>query len=117
MKMTRFWMLLAMGLLILQGCKKNAEPEGTLFVSGRIDGDTVDISSKIAGRIVDLKVREGDSVVAGDVVAWLYVINGYEGGLPSARYLGIMADAAEAAGAPADYVADLRARPCASLGA
>jgi HlyD family secretion protein len=40
-------------------------------VSGRIDGDTVDISSKIAGRIVDLKVREGDSVEAGQVVAWL----------------------------------------------
>jgi hypothetical protein len=51
-----------------------------------------------------------------DVVAWLYVINGYEGGLPSARYLGIMADAAEAAGAPADYVAALRGRPCASVG-
>ena len=38
----------------------------------------------------------------GDVLAWLYVLNGYEGGLPSARYLGILADAAEAAGAPAD---------------
>jgi len=53
----------------------------------------------------------------GDVVAWLYVVNDYEGGLPSARYLGIMADAAEAAGAPADYVAGLRIRPCSSLGA
>jgi len=52
----------------------------------------------------------------GEVVAWLYVINAYEGGLPSARYLGIMADAAEAAGAPADYVADLRGRPCSSVG-
>jgi HlyD family secretion protein len=40
-------------------------------VSGRIDGDTVDISSKIAGRIVDLKVREGDNVQADQVVAWL----------------------------------------------
>lgn len=40
-------------------------------MSGRIDGDTVDISSKIAGRIVDLSVREGDSVNAGQVVAWL----------------------------------------------
>ena len=40
-------------------------------MSGRIDGDTVDISSKIAGRIVNLTVREGDSVVAGQVVAWL----------------------------------------------
>jgi len=49
----------------------------------------------------------------GDVLAWLYVLNAYEGGLPAARYLGIMADAAEAAGAPDDYVATLRKRPCA----
>jgi gamma-glutamylcyclotransferase (GGCT)/AIG2-like uncharacterized protein YtfP len=52
----------------------------------------------------------------GDVLAWLYVLNDYEGGLPSARYLGNLADAAEIAGAPADYVAGLRARPCASVG-
>jgi hypothetical protein len=47
----------------------------------------------------------------GDVLAWLYVLNAYEGGLPAARYLGIMADAAESAGAPADYVKVLRERP------
>jgi len=52
----------------------------------------------------------------GDVLAWLYVLNDYEGGLPSARYLGIVADAAELAGAPADYVAALRQRPRASPG-
>jgi hypothetical protein len=52
----------------------------------------------------------------GDVLAWLYVINDYEGGLPSAAFLGILADAAETAGAPADYVADLRGRPCSSVG-
>ena len=51
-----------------------------------------------------------------DVTAWVYVLDAYEGGLPSARYLGIMADAAEVAGAPADYVADLRSRPCRSIG-
>ena len=50
------------------------------------------------------------------MLTWLYVLNAYEGGLPSARYLGILADAAEKAGAPADYVAGLRARPCAMLG-
>ncbi len=49
----------------------------------------------------------------GDVLAWLYVLNAYEGGLPSARHLGIIADAAEVAGAPDDYVKALRARPCA----
>jgi gamma-glutamylcyclotransferase (GGCT)/AIG2-like uncharacterized protein YtfP len=52
----------------------------------------------------------------GEQLAWVYLLDGYEGGLPSARYLGLIAEAAEAAGAPDDYVADLRARPCHSLG-
>jgi HlyD family secretion protein len=59
-------------LLILAGCArttKSAESQGTLFVSGRIDGDTVDISSKRDGRLVDIKVREGDSVKAGELLA------------------------------------------------
>jgi HlyD family secretion protein len=64
-------MLLGIVVIVLSGCKKSAEPPGTIFVSGRIDGDTVDISSKIAGKIVNLTVREGDSVKAGQVVAWL----------------------------------------------
>ena len=33
----------------------------------------------------------------------------------AARYLGVLADAAEAAGAPADYVDDLRTRPCSGI--
>jgi Multidrug resistance efflux pump len=69
--MKRTWILSATALVVLSGCRRNSDPEGTVFVSGRIDGDTVDISSKIAGRIVDLKVREGDSVKADQVVAWL----------------------------------------------
>ena len=73
----------------------------------RWDGATLGYYSKLRVRVATLD---------GDVLAWLYVLNGYEGGLPAARYLGIMADAAEAAGAPADYVAGLRARPCTSLG-
>lgn len=48
----------------------------------------------------------------GDLTAWLYVLDDYEGGLPSARYLGEIADAAESAGAPHDYVMELRKRPC-----
>ena len=57
------------------------------------------------------KAKVRVTTVDGDVVAWLYVLNAYEGGLPGARYLGIMADAAEAAGAPEDYVKSLRERP------
>ncbi|CAM5354656.1 gamma-glutamylcyclotransferase [Streptomyces purpurascens] len=48
----------------------------------------------------------------GDEPAWSYALNAYEGGLPSARYLGEIADAAESAGAPHDYVMELRKRPC-----
>jgi hypothetical protein len=36
----------------------------------------------------------------GDEAAWLYVLNDYEGGLPSARYLGIVADAGRTGGCP-----------------
>ena len=61
----------AIAALVLSGCNRSKEPEGTVFVSGRIDGDTVEISSKIPGRIVNLAVREGDAVNAGQVVAWL----------------------------------------------
>lgn len=62
------------------------------------------------------KAKVRIAILDGDVLAWLYVLNDYEGGLPSARYLGILADAAESAGAPADYVAELRDRPCTSVG-
>jgi len=61
--MKRNWMLLAITLLCLSGCgRTSAYSDGKLFVSGRIDGDTVDISSKRDGKIVELTVREGDTV-------------------------------------------------------
>jgi hypothetical protein len=60
------------------------------------------------------KTRVRVETLDGDVAAWLYVLNAYEGGLPSERYLAMVADAAEKAGAPDDYVACLRNRPSAS---
>src|SRR5689334_24900056 len=48
----------------------------------------------------------------GDVIAYAYALDAFEGGLPSARHLGAIADAAEAAGAPSDYVVGLRSREC-----
>ncbi len=77
-------------------------------VLDRWDGVTIGYYRKLKVRVQTLD---------GDVLAWLYTLNAYEGGLPSARHVGILADAAEKAGAPADYVAALRARPCASVGA
>ncbi len=60
------------------------------------------------------KIRVRVSTLDGEVTAWLYVLNAYEGGMPRATYLGMLAEAAEAGGAPADYVNDLRERPCTS---
>ena len=62
------------------------------------------------------KLRLRVHTLEGDVLAWLYALEAFEGGVPSARYLGVIADAAEAADAPAEYVSDIRSRPCRSLG-
>ena len=58
------------------------------------------------------KIRLRVHMLDQDVLAWVYVLDAFEGGLPSARYLGVLAEAAERAGAPHDYVTDLRMRPC-----
>ena len=62
------------------------------------------------------KIRLRVHTLERDVLAWVYVLDAFEGGLPSARYLGVLADAAERAGAPDDYVTALRARPCRTVG-
>ncbi len=68
------------------------------------------------GETVYRKTRVRVHTLEGEVTAWLYVLDTYEGGLPSGRYLSILADAAEAAGAPDDYVRDLQSRPCRTIG-
>lgn len=95
------------------------EPGGTVFVQlydvapsdeQRLDGwegADAGLYSKIRLRVETLD---------GDVLAWVYVLAGYEGGEPSCRYLGVLADAAEKAGAPDDYIAELRGRPCRNVG-
>lgn len=62
-----------------------------------------------AGTYDKLHVRV--ATLEGDMTAWIYVFNGYEGGLPTAWYLAEIANAAQEAGAPADYVEELRSRP------
>ena len=45
--------------------------ENLVVVPGRIAGDEATVSAKIAGRVREISVREGDSVRAGDVIAVL----------------------------------------------
>jgi hypothetical protein len=56
------------------------------------------------------KIRVRVHTLDGEPLCFIYVLNGFEGGLPSKRYLSIMLDAAIAAGAPVDYLEDLARR-------
>nr|MCW1960051.1 gamma-glutamylcyclotransferase [Mycobacterium sp.] len=78
----------------------------------RWEGSELGLHKKIRCRIA----RESSDTTTDPVLAWLYVVDAWEGGLPSARYLGVMSDAAEVAGAPADYVHDIRTRPARNIG-
>jgi HlyD family secretion protein len=46
-------------------------PDNIITLSGRIEGDDSAIAPKTGGRILEIRVREGDSVEAGDTIAVL----------------------------------------------
>lgn len=46
-------------------------PDNIVVLSGRVEGDDSAIAPKTTGRILELRVREGDTVKAGDVIAIL----------------------------------------------
>jgi membrane fusion protein YbhG len=48
-----------------------AIPDSIVALSGRIEGDDSAVASKATGRILEVRVREGDSVNAGDTIAVL----------------------------------------------
>ncbi|HEU4833157.1 MAG TPA: HlyD family efflux transporter periplasmic adaptor subunit, partial [Pyrinomonadaceae bacterium] len=47
------------------------QPENLITLSGRIEGDPAAIAAKLGGRILEVRVREGDTVNAGDIIAVL----------------------------------------------
>lgn len=48
-----------------------ALPDSIVAVSGRIEGDVSALAAKTSGHILEVRVREGDSVNAGEIVAVL----------------------------------------------
>src|SRR5499425_1622033 len=46
-------------------------PSRVVELTGRVEGDDSAVAAKIAGRILEVRVREGDNVKAGDVIAVL----------------------------------------------
>ncbi|GAA2550822.1 MULTISPECIES: gamma-glutamylcyclotransferase [Streptomyces] len=91
------------------------DPLAQVFVAlydiAPMDEETLDRWEGV-GLDIHRRTRVRVHTLDGEERAWTYVLNAYEGGLPSARYLGEIADAAESAGAPHDYVMELRKRPC-----
>ncbi len=79
------------------------DPLSQVFVSlydiAPMDEDSMD---RWEGTGLDIyrRTRIRVHTLDGEEQAWTYVLNSYEGGLPSARYLGEIADAAESAGRP-----------------
>jgi HlyD family secretion protein len=50
---------------------RNQVPDSVIALSGRIEGDDSAVAPKTAGRIVEIRYREGDNVKAGDTIALL----------------------------------------------
>ncbi len=46
-------------------------PDNVVALSGRIEGDDSAVASKTTGRLLEIRVREGDEVKAGDIIAIL----------------------------------------------
>ena len=64
-------LLLASALATIwwQWLRQEPLPEGLIQANGRIEGDHHTVASKMAGKIAELKVQEGDAVESGQVLA------------------------------------------------
>ncbi len=51
------------------GCR--TKDDGSVHLNGRLEAPVVDLAPKVAGRVVEVKVREGDRVKAGDLIVRL----------------------------------------------
>jgi len=68
----RRFLLLAAGMAAASAFACRAKDDGkTVRLSGRIEAPLVDLAPKVSGRVVDVLVREGDRVKAGDLLARL----------------------------------------------
>src|SRR5215813_11947151 len=57
------------GFLVWRGVFSRRTPQNIISLSGRIEGDDSAVAPKLGGRLVEVRVHEGDAVNAGDVIA------------------------------------------------
>jgi HlyD family secretion protein len=70
MKHTLLPLALLVALFAAAGCGRREDP-GVVHLNGRLEAQMVDLAPKVAGRVLDVKVREGDRVKSGDVLVTL----------------------------------------------
>lgn len=63
--------LIAGGVYLWRVLDASPVPDGVIQLSGRIEADAATVAPKLSGRILELRVHEGDTVTAGDVIAIL----------------------------------------------
>jgi HlyD family secretion protein len=61
----------AVGLTATWAARRFGAPDRALHVTGTVEGTQVDVSAKVAGRIVELAVRDGQRVERGQLIARL----------------------------------------------
>src|SRR4051812_36881734 len=64
------WALTMCGGVAAAGCQ-SAPPADRVRVSGQIEATEIQVSSQVAGRLLERRVAEGTRVAKGDIVATL----------------------------------------------
>ena len=63
--------LAIVGLVVWRLFFAPSTPSSVVELTGRVEGDDSAVAAKVAGRILEIRVREGDDMKAGDVIAVL----------------------------------------------
>src|SRR6266446_4833150 len=63
--------LAIVGLVVWRLFFVPSTPPSVVELTGRVEGDDSAVAAKVAGRILEIRVREGDDMKAGDVIAVL----------------------------------------------
>jgi HlyD family secretion protein len=68
MAMAVLALALIAGFLLWRGVFARRGPANVISLSGRIEGDDSAVAPKLGGRLIEVRVHEGDAVNAGDVI-------------------------------------------------
>ena len=67
-KKTKIVIVLAIVILTLIGCSYAFVQANTMLLQGEVDVKTIDLSSKLTGRVLKINVKKGDTVKKGQVL-------------------------------------------------